>query len=171
MFEFLFISVPIALVGYVIVVVVLSQFTLPETVSPSASEAHPTHVSAADEALIEAEESNTETWQVDHEPEGLTELNEEAVALFDPMSLIEIDESEAVFEDDPLPSDVVLRRHYLTHLRMMLDTLHRVPEDAVLRRHHLQQMDVLFEDLVTDIEAVEALVAAYEARGIRVTPA
>lgn len=174
MFNVLFVDLPLALVGYLGVVFLLSRFTLPSAPATSESRAEVSPTPSMPIAELPLEDSTTETWQVDHEPEGLTELDEDAVAIFDPMAMIEIDE-EVLEEDvsiaepvDPLPSDPVLRRHYLTHLRMMFDALHRVPEEAILRRHHLQHVDTLFDALCGDASAIEALVSAYEARGIRV---
>ena len=173
MFNVLFVDLPLALVGYLGVVFLLSRFTLPQESADSRGDSE---ASSATLSPIEgsSEASTTETWQVDHEPEGLTELDDESVAIFDPMAMIEIDEEALEDESDEtepreaLPSDPVLRRHYQTHLRMMFDALHRVPEDTILRRHHLHQVDNLFESLCNDASAIEALVSAYEARGIRV---
>lgn len=162
MLEFLFVDIPIVLIGYGLIVFILSHF------AGSVSEVETAtghHVSS---------DSNTETWSVDHEPEELTRLDEDETALFDPMAMIEFDEeeveSESLVLESHVPSDVILRRHYLTHLSMMLETLHPQPEDAVLKRHHEQWLTQRIEALVMDPQAVEALEADYEARHICVSP-
>jgi hypothetical protein len=167
MLEYVFVDFPLAIIGYAVAVFVISRFIevhddgAPVSVTPASapvSEA-PTKVSASEPAL----ESTTETWTVAHEPEGLTTLDDDDIAIFDPMSMIEFDSQD----EEPgshIPTDVVQRRHYLAHLRMMLETVHAEPTDSQLKRHHQQYLDYLCDVLIEDREAVEALEAAYEAR-------
>jgi hypothetical protein len=52
-----------------------------------------------------------------------------------------------------LPQDSVLRRHYLTHLRHMIETVAMPsPTDSVLRRHH--EHLILKKALARSIRAV-----------------
>lgn len=170
MFEYIFVDLPMAIIGYAAAVFVVSRFVevhdagaavLSPAVAPSGTvpEATPKVKENAEPVL----ESTTETWAVDHEPEGLTTLDDDDIAIFDPMTMVEFD-SQDEEPDAHVPSDVVLRRHYLTHLRMMLETVHAEPTDSQLKRHHQQYLDYLCDVLVEDREAVEALETAYEAR-------
>ena len=129
MLEYIFVDLPMAVIGYAAAVFVVSRFVevhdagatvLSPQVTPSGTvpEAIP-KVKESEEPVLE---STTETWSVDHEPEGLTTLDDDDIAIFDPMTMVEFDSQD----EEPgshVPSDVVLRRHYLTHLRMMLETV------------------------------------------------
>lgn len=167
MLEYVFVDFPLAIIGYAGAVFVISRFLevhdtgVAVSVAPSSpSVTEPPAKGAASEPVLE---STTETWTVAHEPEGLTTLDDDDIAIFDPMSMIEFDSQD----EEPgshIPSDAVQRRHYLAHLRMMLETVHVEPTDSQLKRHHQQYLDYLCDVLVEDREAVEALEAAYEAR-------
>lgn len=169
MLEYVFVDFPLAVIGYAAAVFVISRFVevhdegaldLSPVAAASDNGSSAAGKAAASEPVLE---STTETWEVDHEPEGLTTLDEDDVAIFDPMTMVEFDSQD----EEPgshVPSDVVLRRHYLTHLRMMLEAVHVEPTDSQLKRHHQQYLDYLCDGLVEDREAVEALETAYEAR-------
>lgn len=167
MFEYVFVDFPLALVGYAGAVLVISRFvevheigSLGLAPEPAASTAA-THIPA--EANAPKLESTTETWEIAHEPEGLTTLDQDDIAIFDPMTMVEFDSQD----EEPgshIPSDPILRRHYLSHLRMMLESIHAEPTEIQLKRHHQQYLDYLCDVLVDDREAVEALETAYEAR-------
>jgi hypothetical protein len=167
MLEYVFVDFPLAFIGYAGAVFVISRFVevhdagAPGSVAVASAPVTetPTPISAREPEL----ESTTETWTVAHEPEGLTTLDDDDIAIFDPMSMIEFDSQD----EEPgshVPSDVVLRRHYLSHLRLMLETVHVEPTDSQLKRHHQQYLDYLCDVLIDDREAVEALESAYEAR-------
>lgn len=168
MFEAIFVDFPVALVGYAAAVFAISRFVEvhdAEEVGEASpvSSAPVTAPQAQDKGSKPVLESTTETWEVAHEPEGLTTLDDEDVVIFDPMALVEFDAKD----EEPgshVPTDPVLRRHYLSHLRMMLETVHAEPTDSQLKRHHQQYLDYLCEVLIDDREAVEALESAYEAR-------
>lgn len=167
MLEYVFVDFPLAIIGYAGAVFLISRFLevhdagVAVSVAPSSpSVTEPPAKGSASEPVLE---STTETWTVAHEPEGLTTLDDDDIAIFDPMSMIEFDSQD----EEPgshIPSDVVQRRHYLAHLRMMLETVHIEPTDSQLKRHHQQYLDYLCDVLVEDREAVESLEAAYEAR-------
>ena len=169
MLEYVFVDFPLALIGYAGAVFVISRFvevhdgvslgTAPAAAAQNPAPAKPAPV--AEPAL----ESTTETWAVAHEPEGLTTLEADDVAIFDPMTMVEFD-SEDAQPDAHVPTDAVLRRHYVTHLRMMLEAVYVEPTDSQLRRHHHQYLDYLCETLLEDHNAVEALETAYEARDL-----
>lgn len=159
MLEFLTVDLPLVLIGYCLIVFLISHFTASVgVVKPEGS------------GLSGAADSNTETWSVGHEPQDLTLLDEGDTALFDPVAMFEMDEEEFETEESPdlspVPSDPVLRRHYRTHLKMMVEALHPEPQDAVLKRHHGQWLETLLDALMTRPEAVEELSASYEAREI-----
>ena len=40
-----------------------------------------------------------------------------------------------------VPQEPVLRRHFLTHVRCLLDTVYPCPSESVLRRHHAQWLE------------------------------
>jgi hypothetical protein len=169
MLEYVFVDFPLAIIGYAAAVFVISRFVEVHdgeglAFSPAASAPAGGASTAAKAEISEpALESTTETWTVDHEPESLTTLDDDDIAIFDPMTMVEFDSQD----EEPgshVPSDVVQRRHYLTHLRMMLEAVHIEPTDSQLKRHHHQYLDYLGDVLVEDREAVEALEAAYEAR-------
>lgn len=79
-------------------------------------------------------------------------------------------EATAVPPEEPLerwpewiPSDSVLRRHYLTHLYAMLEDIHGpAPTDSVLIRHHRQLLLAEWEDCRHDPDAIASLHARHE---------
>lgn len=69
-----------------------------------------------------------------------------------------------------IPEDSVLRRHFLGHLAMMLETLAApAPTDSVLRRHHGQWLRARFTAALSDPAALEQIKADYAA--LRARPA
>ena len=172
MFSDLIVDLPLTIIGYALAVLVISRFTdvhpateagASEAKDSSPSKDQPVSEASAEESAVLV--STTETWTVDHEPEGLTELDADDLAIFDPMTMIEFDEDE-VEPLGHLPSDAVLRRHYLHHLMMMLDTLYPEPTDSQLRRHHAQYLEYRMEELLGSESAVLALEAEYESRDL-----
>jgi hypothetical protein len=64
-----------------------------------------------------------------------------------------------------IPQDSVLKRHYLAHVRYMLETLSPPrPTDSVLRRHHEQLISSQFEACLRDPARMDQVRADYEAR-------
>jgi hypothetical protein len=165
MFSDLIVDLPLAVVGYALAVFVISRFTGVHGVSETPSVAPTRSDDSAKGEAAPTLESTTETWTVDHEPEVLTELDADDLAIFDPTTMIEFDEDE-VEPLGHLPSDAVLRRHFLHHLMMMLDTLYPEPTEAQQRRHHAQYLAYRMEELLGSERAVLALEAEYEARGL-----
>ncbi|WP_052808124.1 hypothetical protein [Methyloterricola oryzae] len=57
-----------------------------------------------------------------------------------------------------LPEDSVLRRHYVTHVRQMVeDMAGPVPGDSVLRRHHEQLVGSRVDECLENAEQLAAL--------------
>jgi hypothetical protein len=62
-----------------------------------------------------------------------------------------------------LPQDSMLRRHYLTHLRAMIESLNPPhPTDASLSRHYDAMITAEIEQCLNDKGAVERLICNYE---------
>jgi hypothetical protein len=62
-----------------------------------------------------------------------------------------------------LPQDSILRRHYFTHLCIMLEALVPPrPAESVLRRHYDMMIAVKIVQCLTDINAKEQLICDYE---------
>ena len=61
-----------------------------------------------------------------------------------------------------LPQDSILRRHYLTNLSMMIETVSPRPTDSVLCRHYDALLLLKIEQCLNDAQAVEQLQADYE---------
>ncbi len=72
--------------------------------------------------------------------------------------------------NDNLPQDFMLRRHYLTNLRAMLESISPPrPTDAALRRHHDSILHTEIEQCLCDKGAVERLICNYENHKKRLT--
>ncbi len=62
-----------------------------------------------------------------------------------------------------LPQDSILRRHYLTHLRTMIETLAPTrPTDSVLCRHYDAMIAAKIGQCLNDGKAMEQLISDYE---------
>lgn len=107
MLEYIFVDLPMAVIGYAAAVFVVSRFVelhdagaavLSAAVASSGTipEATPKGKENAEPVL----ESTTETWAVDHEPEGLTTLDDDDIAIFDPMTMVEFDSQD----EEPVPT-------------------------------------------------------------------
>ncbi len=63
-----------------------------------------------------------------------------------------------------LPEDSVLRRHYVTHVRQMVeDMAGPVPSDSVLRRHHEQLVGSRVDECLESGERLAALIEQFGA--------
>ncbi|CAG1020704.1 hypothetical protein MTYM_00464 [Methylococcales bacterium] len=71
-----------------------------------------------------------------------------------------------------IPQESVLRRHYLTHLRYMIETVSSPrPTESVLRRHHEQLIASQLDDCLKDEAILERLIKRYDEHNkIVVTP-
>jgi hypothetical protein len=62
-----------------------------------------------------------------------------------------------------LPEDSVLRRHYLTHLSAMIETVNPVrPTDSVLSRHYDTTLVAKMDQCLNDRLAMSQLISEYE---------
>jgi len=62
-----------------------------------------------------------------------------------------------------IPEESVLRRHYLTHLRYMIETVNAPrPTESVLRRHYEQLIASQLDDCLKDEAKVESLNKRYD---------
>ncbi len=66
-----------------------------------------------------------------------------------------------------VPQEHVLRRHFLTHIRTLLETVYPCPSESVLRRHHAQWLETQVTACLTDPARVARLEAA--SRGLAAT--
>jgi hypothetical protein len=67
------------------------------------------------------------------------------------------------YSDDNLPKDSMLRRHYLTHLRSMIESINSPrPTDSCLSRHYDSLIIAEIEQCVCDKGAIEQLIYNYE---------
>lgn len=61
-----------------------------------------------------------------------------------------------------LPEDSVLRRHYMSHVRQMVeDMAGPVPSDSVLRRHHAQLVGSRVDECLENAERLAALIEQF----------
>jgi len=65
-------------------------------------------------------------------------------------------------ENSLLPQDSMLKRHYLTHLRAMIDSLSPCPTDLALSRHHNTQITAVIEQCLNNEAAMAKLICQYE---------
>ena len=62
-----------------------------------------------------------------------------------------------------IPQESVLRRHYLTHVRYMIETVHMPrPTESVLRRHYEQSLASQLDDCLNDEAKMEKLINRYD---------
>ena len=62
-----------------------------------------------------------------------------------------------------LPQDSTLRRHYLAHLKMMLEVIYTgCPTESALKRHHETFIEAKIEDCLNDKDKLAQLVLNYE---------
>ncbi|MSP28648.1 MAG: hypothetical protein EXR80_09695 [Methylococcales bacterium] len=64
-------------------------------------------------------------------------------------------------ENSLLPQDSMLKRHYLTHLRAMIDSLSPCPTDLALSRHHNTQITAVIEQCLNNEAAMAKLICQY----------
>ncbi len=104
------------------------------------------------------------------EPVLVTEPEEKAPLLMDEHDIEMVEESQTKETDyqaqasnyQNLPQDSMLRRHYLTHLRAMIEALHTpCPTDSALKRHYDSIIAVELEQCLNDQGAVEQLICKY----------
>ena len=60
-----------------------------------------------------------------------------------------------------IPQEPTLRRHYLTHIRGLLNAVNPCPTDSVLQRHHAQLISSQFDTCLHDPAAVARLEENY----------
>ena len=61
------------------------------------------------------------------------------------------------------PQDSMLRRHYLAHLKMMLEVIYTdCPTESALKRHHETFIEAKIEDCLNDKDKLAQLVLSYE---------
>jgi len=73
-------------------------------------------------------------------------------------------ETAQVATSENLPQDSTLRRHYLAHLKMMVEnSVCPRPSESTLRRHHDNMVNSQIEACLDDEEKMFALVSDYEA--------
>ncbi|MFI3191071.1 hypothetical protein BCS42_02685 [Crenothrix sp. D3] len=65
-------------------------------------------------------------------------------------------------ENSLLPQDSMLKRHYLTNLRAMIDSLSPCPTDLALSRHHNTQITAVIEQCLNNEAAMAKLICQYE---------
>jgi hypothetical protein len=168
MFSDLIVDLPLAVIGYVAIVLAISKYL---EFSAGDTPAAPTHQKTVSEnphedARRDAEPhetlvSTSENWAVTEE--GSQDKPHDAnVTLFD-SETGEVVKYEDV-ELSHVPTDAVLHRHYIQYLLMMLQTLRDEPTDSQLRRHYYQYLEYRIESLLADRSAVDLLEAEYEAR-------
>lgn len=146
MFEVIFIDLPVVLVGYAGVVFVILKY-LGDTVHDVGAVAVKHEVPASSESMRLVVEKVTREIQLME--------REDAVE----SALPAPDEIVSEIYPDFLPTDVQLKRHYLTHLFTIATTLHPRPEEATLRRHHRQRVICLVEEMLEHPETIDAIEA------------
>lgn len=111
--------------------------------------------------------SNAETTK-EHEPEPEPEekatllMAEHDIEMFEESQTKETDYQAQASKYQNLPQDSMLRRHYLTHLRAMIEALHTpCPTDSALRRHYESIITSELEQCLNDQGAVERLICKY----------
>jgi len=82
----------------------------------------------------------------------------------------ETHEEESLKINKNLPQDSMLRRHYLTHLTMMIEVIYApYPTDSALKRHYDTMIAAKIEDCLNDNAKMAQLIFDYEI--IKITPA
>ncbi|WP_262966268.1 hypothetical protein [Methylobacter psychrophilus] len=61
-----------------------------------------------------------------------------------------------------VPQDSTLKRHFVSHLRTMIESLKPRPTDSTLSRHYDSLINTEVEQCVNDQDALERLIARYE---------
>ncbi|BBA37440.1 hypothetical protein sS8_5523 [Methylocaldum marinum] len=62
-----------------------------------------------------------------------------------------------------IPEDSVLRRHYMSHVRYMIETItFPCPTDCMLRRHYEHLISSRLEDCLSDEAQMNRLISSYE---------
>jgi hypothetical protein len=166
MFHFLFVTVPLAIVLYVVGAIYLLQYleqqrllprdkriplprAKPDPESKSVPETSPDPTPAPPAERVEVVEATTVTEASEiPEPEVKTPLPQR-----DPLEL-----------GPHVPEDPILRRHFGGHIMTMIQELKTipVPQEAVLRRHFQQEIEETFNACLHDELAYARLVYEYE---------
>ena len=94
------------------------------------------------------------------EPSYSTEPNNELIVKPQTNEKVTLAQKES---HDNLPRDSMLRRHYLTHLRAMIESLKPPrPTDSSLSRHYDTMILAEIEQCISDQGAIERLICNYE---------
>ncbi len=64
--------------------------------------------------------------------------------------------------NDNVPQDSTLKRHFVSHLRTMIESLKPRPTDSALSRHYDSLINAEVEKCVNDQDALEQLIVQYE---------
>lgn len=124
-----------------------------------------------DQVKKQQDSSATDTPVSNSEPSIETQVNEtspelEAANPIEPSTepqTIEATTSAAEIDNSLLPQDSILRRHFLTHLCAMVETLAPPqPTDSVLCRHYQTTIAAKIEQCLHDEKAMEQLIYEYE---------
>ena len=138
MFDLFFFAIPSAILGYAATLFVIMKFMGSEV--HDVSELPITHTSIAS------------TGQESHVLSDARDLQVRANEALKDLAFVD---SESDFAH--IPTDSVLRRHYLRHLHTIATNLHPQPEDSILRRHHSQMMESLVNEMCQNPAMVDRL--------------
>lgn len=114
-------------------------------------------IHAAESRLNEAKAAHQEVPQ-----KVATEIKDDVAVETKPQKSVNAEKEPEHYKN--LPEDSALRRHYLSHLRAMDETLHGSrPTDSTLKRHYDTMIEKEVEQCLCDTAALEKLECAYQA--------
>ena len=138
MFDLIFFAIPAAVTGYAATLFVLMKFM--------GEELHDVSDTLAAEGILASQETQQKAAPL-NTAAATPNTPEEAWGHFNQTLDVGLEH---------IPTDSMLKRHYLTHLHTLAVSLHSQPEEATLRRHHAQLIDRLVEEMCQNPEMIEA---------------
>ena len=121
-------------------------------------------VAILEDEPFELEPESKKTVQ-DVKSEKIEVIVKEEVKIQTTVPTPKIEETEKELEiNKQLPQDSMLRRHYLTHLEMMLELIYPpYPTDSALKRHYQTMITAKIEDCLNDKHKMVGVIFNYEA--------
>ena len=144
MLEILFLDIPLALVGYCGTVFLIFKY-----LEVSGKDSHRNNARDKDPRVLNSK-NEFGTKEVKNAPTlafGGYDLPLESAEVKEPGNTTAV----------CVPTDSILKRHYLSNLLTIATSIHPRPEESILKRHHRQLVLSLTQDMLDDPEKIESL--------------
>jgi len=159
--ELIIAAIAIVLLLIIILIIFMIRKRIPKEAELDKGRKYPEPAMQAEEIKLANKPILDTEFKTEKEPLRPTEPNSELI-------IVESQSNETVTLSpkdsyEHLPQDSMLRRHYLTHLRAMIESLKTPhPTDASLGRHYDSIITAEMEQCLSEQGAIEQLICDYE---------